>query len=62
MLLEEVEFSQALAQVLQRDSDASGGLCLVRFWVLFLIVDEVDKGINFGHFCVKIPFPLSVGH
>ena len=59
MLFEEVELSQALIQILRRDSDALGGLLLVRFRVLFLIVNETDKGINFGHFCVEISLPFE---
>ena len=55
MFLEKVDLSQAFNQVLWRDSDTSCGLLLIGFWVLFLIVDEVDKGINFGHFLRNSP-------
>ena len=61
MFLEEIKLSQASTQVLRRDPNALGNLRLVCFWVLFLIVNEADKGISFGHFCTKSPFPLSVG-
>ena len=61
MFLEEIKFPQAPTQVLRRDSNALGNLRLVRFWVLFLIIDEADKGINFGPFCTEVPFSLIVG-